>query len=156
MFTKFSAAMRMKNAMQVVSHVDFERMTEELESRPGFPPIPSKERAGFVNGLRNGSQSSMMTNFADLGWVQYRIARIKALSRDDALVYMAQTADDGRIDRMRWWVHRGSGGVWRIYDFEELLFGARASDLMTAQAIGVLTPVPPPWTRLTSELGRAI
>lgn len=129
LFDDLGAALRARDANRIVGHFDPDRMFDELLGQGLLPPRFRNERAGFVSGIQIGLRTSMLKQAPLLDWTAFEVRSIKNLA-DDEIVVIARHRDQDRHSlKMRWWL-KWRGNAWRIYDFEDLDMGVRASTLM--------------------------
>lgn len=108
--------------------------------------LRSAEERELIRGLGSGLEKTR-ANLALIGWSDIDVRRIRTLDEDgDEVVAFARHLDDANlVVKMRWWLTRRDG-AWRIYDYEDLSIGIRATSSMSL----ILAPAIrqgglPPW-----------
>ena len=92
-----------------------------------------------------------LSGFADyMRWPRVQVRHIRFIAEhDEAVVYVSHSAGEDDRCKIRWWLKRRNG-AWRVYDFEDLDIGLRATHIMGSLFVGEMKATP--WNRRYSEL----
>jgi hypothetical protein len=131
LFDHLGAALRGRDAEEILSQFDVDRMCEELDAQKVVPPRWLQRRRDLIVGVRRGINRSLTKDAALMEFSSFEIRAVKKLPNNEAVVIVHHRDDQGLTSKMRWWV-RGKSGTWLIYDFENLATGVRCSTLMGA------------------------
>lgn len=133
LFDGLGAAFQKRDGNALIGHFDLDRMLDEFLAQGTVPPHLRGQRDSFIRGMRTGLQRGLTQNAALMQWHVTEIRSAKKLPNGD-LVVIARHRDDANLRvKMRWWVTR-RGNAWRVYDYEDLDMGMRASALFGAIA----------------------
>lgn len=124
-FDEVQDAAKAKDGNRLASQFDLERMFDEIAGQIQLPPQSQRQRNDFITGMRQGVQRSM-PNAPLFQWTSAEIHSIRRLPNNELVVIARHRDPKGVSMKVRWWlIWRGNG--WRIYDFEDLGLGGRAS-----------------------------
>jgi tetratricopeptide (TPR) repeat protein len=146
LFDGLNGALQRSDAVAVGNHFDADRMLAEMERQPGWPSYRLGQRRQILTGMAAGIGQSLVRNPL-FRWDRIRIQRYyPAEGPPEALVYVRHFSDEDSVSfKTRWWLMR-DGDRWRVYDFEDLDAGNRASSTMgVAMASLLAARQPPPW-----------
>ena len=110
----------------IADHMDPDRMVDMLVELGAFPAMSGSDRSSFAVGFKKGLAKSPDA-FAGLTWERADVRAIRYLRSDDVVVSLTLhwiRAGSSSVSHMRWWMHK-SGGLWRVYDFDDVDTGVR-------------------------------
>lgn len=123
-----SLAMRQRQGSAATDIFDIDRMIDEVCRLPGVPAASSGDRKRMAAGLRTGMGRMLRAEGALQPWDTTEVRMVRpAETPGDIIVYSKLRSADGAT-RMRWWMHKTD--KLRIYDFEDVDAGLRASSIM--------------------------
>ncbi len=129
---KLGAAARKKDHPTYRDCLSVDAMVRNLEAKGMVSFKYRRERADFIKGAESSIGKSMGTMAFD----SHTVARLEEIAPNQMMAFTRAFNDDMKIVvKMRWWLLKEEG-EWKIYDFEELTQGARASTLMGAMIVG--------------------
>jgi hypothetical protein len=129
LFGDLGAAFRDQARARIVGHFDAERMFEEFAGA-AVPMLNGRaNQQQFVQGMREGMANTLVQQAPLLAWTSTEFKQIKKLGNGEVAVIARHRGPDGSILKMRWWLTKREG-TWRIYDFEDLDMGMRASSII--------------------------
>jgi tetratricopeptide (TPR) repeat protein len=112
---------------EVVSMFDTQRMLEKVEESGLNKRVRPSQRTAFALELAEGLRTAFRDASHEFAFVRLEIKNLRfSPDRREALVYVRAWDDDDQSSRFRWWM-RKSQGAWRVYDYEDLGAGTRAS-----------------------------
>lgn len=130
---KFGAAARKKDRATYRKCLSVDAMVRYLEAKGMIAFKIGRERSDFIKGAEGSIGNSM----GDLAFDRHMLARLEQIAPDQMIAFTRAFDDELKIVvKMRWWLLKEEG-TWKIYDFEELSQGTRASTLMGAMVGGV-------------------
>lgn len=126
----FTAAAKRGDGGKMVACFDTDRLCDEIVATglPGTAVFSSKRERTNLPTVLGPSLAANAQNFA---WDGFTIRQIKPLSTEEVLVYLRVDIGDGYTGKFRAWLKR-DGDEWRLYDYEDLSFGMRASAIVAA------------------------
>lgn len=128
LFGGIGTAFQNRDGNALIGHFDLERMLDEFMAQGMLPAHLRGQRDALLRGMRTGLQRGLTQNAALMQWHATEIRSARKLPSCD-LVVIARHRDDANLRlKMRWWVTR-RGNAWRVYDYEDLDMGMRASAL---------------------------
>lgn len=130
LFNKFTTAAKKSDGVKMVACFDIDRLCDEVVASgiPGTELLKDKRQRTSLGPIL---QSSLRTNAINFAWDGFIIRQVKPLADDaEVLVYLRADLQDGYAAKFRAWLRR-DGNDWRIYDYEDLSFGMRATGIMS-------------------------
>lgn len=151
---QYAAALRAKDANAVAALFDPRRMIDEIQAQ-GANNLPTRNKDQFAAGMMRGMANSMINNPA-LQYKKVEVRQFKPIAgKAEGAAYARGHMNNGAQSKMRMWVCKtGSGGTWRIYDFEDLDGGIRISDFVAGAMASSGNGAPPPWLGQAQNLQR--
>jgi len=116
---------------------DGDRMIQELDQIGVFARAPGNDRAGLRAGMRKGIDEkfgSMLVANEMARWARTEVRHVRWSSdrREAMIIGVHRSGDGDELPlRFRWWLVSRPGG-WRVYDFEDMQVGLRATRLISA------------------------
>ena len=109
--------------------MDIEKMLQVAGAAEVLKGMSQRDLRDLMDGVRAGMRKSLPGAVASL-WANASIQRV-VLDRhaSEAVAIVRGVDDEGTVSRSRLWLRKSTEG-WRIYDFEDLRLGIRASALM--------------------------
>jgi tetratricopeptide (TPR) repeat protein len=135
-FDGLGAALRRGDAAFINAAFDLNRLSDELFRNGALDKIPILERANFRRGMREGAADALGNGMVQnelMRWDRTDVKLVRwSADRSEAVAITVHRQKNGEENirmKMRWWLVRRDGR-WRLYDFEDLDQGSRASQLM--------------------------
>lgn len=142
LFAALAKALDTDDGAALVRRLDPERLFDELLRTGQLNKLGLRfgrpDREGFARRVREGRARDFFN--PSFRWQSVDVRRVRwSADRNEAVVIASHASDAGPIGRVkqkvRWWLVRRPDG-WRVYDFEDLNHGLRATQVMGA----TLTP----------------
>ncbi|AWM41471.1 Tetratricopeptide repeat protein [Gemmata obscuriglobus] len=142
LFANLTKILEKEDGPALFQQFDPERLFEELVRTGRFDRFGLKpgraDRERFIRGMQNAGARAVFNPL--FRWQSTNVRRVRwSADRNEAVVIASHVNDStalGRVKlKVRWWLVRRPGG-WRVFDFEDLDQGLRATHLMGA----LLTP----------------
>ncbi len=150
-FTKFGAAAKKKDRATYGACMSMDAMVRNLEAKGMISFKNDRERAAFLKG----AESSMGNSMGNMAFDSHTVARLEEIAPNQAMAYTRAFNDDMKVVvKMRWWLLK-EDGAWKIYDFEELSQGVRASTMMGAM-VGATKGKEKAWVQPILEMSKAM
>jgi predicted Zn-dependent protease len=143
LFDALGVSLRAADTESIVRQFDVSRMADEFGNLAIVPPRHSRNRAQFLNGMRQGIGTSFTQRAILFQWTTSEIRKIKKINDEEAVVIARHKHPNQATLKVRWWVTRRSGG-WKVYDLEDLDVGMRFSTTVAsvmAQGAGRLSDI---------------
>lgn len=148
---RFGKAASTKDKAAFTGCLSVDAMVSHIEAKGMISFKTGRERADFIRG----AQSSIGGSMGNMAFDRHTLARLEEIAPKQMMAFTrAYDGDIGVVVKMRWWLIKEDDG-WKIYDFEELSQGARASTMMGAMA-GGLKGRQKAWVQPMLDMSRAM
>lgn len=148
---KFGAAARKKDRATYRKCLSVDAMVRNLEAKGMITFKSGRERSDFIKG----AEGSMGNSMGNMAFDRHTLARLEQIAPNQMMAFTRAFNDDIKVVvKMRWWLLK-EDGVWKIYDFEELTQGARASTMMGAMVSG-LKGRQKPWVQPMIDMSKTM
>jgi len=139
---RFGAAARQKDRATYRTCLSVDAMVRNLEAKGMIQFKTGRERGEFIKGAEGSIGKSM----GNLAFDRHVLARLEQIAPNQMMAFTRAFDDELKVvTKMRWWLVKEEG-AWKIYDFEELSQGVRASTMMGAM-VGGLKGRRKPWVQ---------
>jgi tetratricopeptide (TPR) repeat protein len=140
-FDRLGATLRDHDAAAANELCDADGLVREIARTGAFDRFDRRQAADVRAELRLAGQNmgKALVDNPLARWDRTEVRRVRwSADRTEAVVIAVHWSDEGDEEvpfKMRWWLTAGQDG-WKVYDFEDLALGFRASHLIG----GVITP----------------
>lgn len=146
-FTGFGKACMESDAKGITHLISPDAMIQSLIDRKLLTVRDEKQHIAYRAGLSKGLSSYSLA-FSQLGFNSFKISRIEKKGPRQVLVYARHWNEGGWYwSRLRWWLFK-ENGAWKIFDYENLDCGLRATTLMGCMFAEIKEPWIQPVVRL--------
>jgi tetratricopeptide (TPR) repeat protein len=113
----------------LISHLDVDRLVDEILTLPMVPANIVQNRQQFAAGMKVGMTKQAAGGQLPITWTRADIKHAKWLNAQEAVVIVRHQDAFGNPLRIRWWLTKRSG-AWQIYDLQDLDAGLRVSTVI--------------------------
>ena len=120
LFDRITAATSTGDRAGFVRQIDTDRFLGEMRRSGAMQPLAFYEKPLAITWVRQSL-------FIPICWKRYKVVQVQSQAdATEAVVYGYFWGQDEEEYQVRWWLSRGEQG-WRVYDWEMLDYGMRAS-----------------------------
>jgi hypothetical protein len=135
---RFNQALQRNDTAGLSRVFDADRLCDELDRLGAFAALSNSDRNVANATVNRMAPTAVMKQSKVLSWSAHQMKKIiLSDNRQEAVVYDLETkafsGEDVRV-KVRWWVQK-NGTEWKLWDFEGLESGMRASSLMASAMI---------------------